>query len=103
MTNSSHAPPPPRPPEVATVAPSRWGVAFAVAALVLAILAAYANSFSGPFVYDDNDSIVDNLTLRHLWPLSGVLSPLGGRLTVSGRPVLTFSLALNFATGGLEV
>jgi tetratricopeptide (TPR) repeat protein len=86
------------------VAPSsrRW-VALACGALVLAVFVAYANSWSGPFVYDDKDSIVDNLTLRHLWPPWDVLAPLGGGLTVSGRPVLNLSLALNFAAGGLDV
>ena len=94
---------PPRPPEPAAAAPSRRVVAFACGALVLAVVAAYANSLSGSFVYDDKDSIVNNLTLRHLWPLSEVLAPLSGGLTVSVRPVLNLSLALNFAAGGLDV
>ena len=94
---------PPRLPEPAVATSSRRGVALACTALVLAVFAAYANSLSGPFVYDDKDSIVENLTLRHLWPLSDVLAPLGGGLTVSGRPVLNLSLALNFAAGGLDV
>ena len=101
MMGSPHAPP--RPPEPAAATPSRRVVALACGLLVLAVFAAYANSLSGPFVYDDKDSIVDNLTLRHLWPLSDVLAPLSGGLTVSGRPVLNLSLALNFAAGGLDV
>ena len=85
------------------VTSSRWVAALACGVLVLAVLAAYSNSLSGPFVYDDKDSIAENLTLRHLWPLSNVLAPLGGGLTVSGRPALNLSLALNFAAGGLDV
>src|SRR5438552_2403898 len=77
MTGSPHSPPDPR-PSAPTVVSSRLAIALACGALVLAIFAAYANSFSAPFVYDDKDSIVDNLTLRHLWPLSSVLAPLGG-------------------------
>ena len=101
MMGSPHSPP--RPPEPAAATSSRRVVALACGALVLAIFAAYSNSLSGPFVYDDKDSIVNNLTLRHLWPLSEVLAPLSGGLTVSVRPVLNLSLALNYAAGGLDV
>jgi len=82
---------------------SRRTVALAAGALVLAVFAAYAHSGSGPLVYDDKDAIAQNLTLRHLWPLSRVLAPPGGGLTVSGRPALNLSLALNYAAGGLDV
>jgi len=101
MTGPPHATP--HPPEPAVATASGRVVAVACGVLVLAIFAAYVNSLSGPFVYDDKDSIVENLTLRHLWPLSDVLAPLSGGLTVSGRPVLNLSLALNFAAGGLDV
>jgi tetratricopeptide (TPR) repeat protein len=101
MMGSPHSPP--RPPAPAVATSSRRVVALACGVLVLAVFAAYANSLSGPFVYDDKDSIVGNLTLRHLWPLAEVLTPPSGGLTVSGRPVLNLSLALNFAAGGLDV
>ncbi|HUL55178.1 MAG TPA: tetratricopeptide repeat protein [Opitutaceae bacterium] len=101
MMGSRHDPP--RPPEPGAASSARRSVALAGAVLVLAVFAAYANSWSGPFVYDDKDSIVDNLTLRRLWPLSEALAPPGGDLTVSGRPALNLSLALNFAAGGLDV
>jgi len=101
MTASPHLPPRPLEPAAATV--SRGAVALACAALVVAVLAAYANSLRGPFVYDDRDAIIENPTLRHLWPISDVLAPPGAGVTVSGRPVLNLSLALNFAAGGLDV
>ncbi len=66
---------------------------------MLAIFAAYANSFAGAFVYDDKPSITDNPTLHSLWPLSTVLSPPGGGATVSGRPVLNLSFAINYVFG----
>ena len=50
----------------------RW---VAAAVLVVAILAAYANSLHAPFVYDDNLAIPENQTIRRLWPLSEVLLP----------------------------
>ena len=69
--------------------------------LVLATLAAYHNSFTGPFVFDDVPAITGNPSIRHLWPLRTLLAPtLDGGLTVSGRPVVNLSLALNYALGG---
>jgi tetratricopeptide (TPR) repeat protein len=71
--------------------------------IVAAGLGAYANSFWGPFVYDDLSCIVDNSSIRQLWPLSGPLSPpcIGG--SVTSRPLLNLSLAVNYRLGGLNV
>ncbi|HXA80955.1 MAG TPA: tetratricopeptide repeat protein [Opitutaceae bacterium] len=71
----------------------------ACVAIVLAALAVYSNSFSGPFIYDDVVAITENPTIRHLWPVWRVLSP-PGHLTVSGRPLINLSLALNYALSG---
>lgn len=73
-----------------------------IAALIaLAGAASYANSLSGPFVFDDQSSVVDNQSIRRLgtafWPDHG-----SGQ-TVEGRPVLNLSLALNYALGRTEV
>ena len=69
-------------------------------AIALAGAAAYAGSFSGAFQFDDIPAILDNPTVRRLWPPGVPFSPPGGALTVSGRPVLNFSLALNYAASG---
>ncbi len=76
----------------------------AVAIIVLAAFAAYHGSFAGAFVYDDRPAIVDNPTIRHLWPPAPWLtgSPERG-LPVDGRPLMSLSLALNYAWGGLSV
>ena len=72
--------------------------------IVLAVVAAYGGSFSGAFVLDDASSIAGNPSIRHLWPLSGPLSPPHGRgLTVDGRPVVNLSLAVNYALGGTRI
>lgn len=77
---------------------------FAAGLIVAAALLAYANSWQAPFVYDDLLAIPQNPTLRHLWPLTDVLrTPAEGGLTVSGRPVLNLSLALNYAISGPQV
>ena len=83
--------------------PSRLAGFWGPALLVLAGGAAYARSFAGPFVFDDVGSIVDNPTIRHLWPLGPALAPPPGGLTVSGRPFLNLTLALNHAFGGTHV
>lgn len=71
---------------------------------MLATFAAYHNSFSGPFVYDDVPAIRDNPTIKQLWPLSTVLSPPSDSgITVNGRPLVNLSLAINYAIGGTVV
>jgi tetratricopeptide (TPR) repeat protein len=70
--------------------------------IVLAALAAYHNSFTGPFVLDDVSSITENLRIRHLWPIWDALSPPVSSM-VAGRPVVNLSLAINYALGGLAV
>ncbi len=81
-----------------------WNPLIAGALLVLAAIAAYHNSFSGPFVYDDVPAIKDNPTIKQLWPLTTVLSPPNDSgITVNGRPLLNLSFALNYAFGGLDV
>jgi tetratricopeptide (TPR) repeat protein len=64
---------------------------------------AYSNSIAGVFVLDDVGAILDNPTLRHLGKVSEVLNPPGDGLTVSGRPILNLSFALNYACGGTAV
>ena len=85
-------------------AASRGAIWLAVACLVGAILAAYHNSFSGPFVFDDGPAVLGNPTIRHLSALGDVLSPpREGGQTVGGRPVVNLSLAVNYALGGVSV
>ena len=79
-------------------------VVCAAALIVLAVLLIYANSLAGPFVFDDVPSIRDNPAIRHLWPPGLLLSPSAIQgLTTNGRPVVTLSLALNYALGGTAV
>lgn len=72
--------------------------------IVVAAFAAYANTFHAPFTFDDVSSIGDNPSIRRLWPPGAALSPPSGwGMTVSGRPVLNLSLAINYAISGFEV
>ena len=83
---------------------SRWPIFAAAAILSCAAFAVYANSFLGPFFFDDVPSIADNPTIRHLWAIGQVLCPPSsdGR-TVAGRPIVNLSLAVNYALGGTGV
>jgi hypothetical protein len=76
--------------------------------LVLLCVLAYWPMFRNVYVWDDQQVIVDNPTLRGLWPLArffraqgpaaaGAIPHLSGQ-----RPVVTFFLALNYALGKLN-
>ena len=71
--------------------------------IITAPLLVYANSFSGPFIFDDIDSIPQNPTIRSLWPIWEPLSPPAHGQAVQRRPIVNLSLAINYAIGHLEV
>lgn len=77
-------------------------LAGAIALVLAGGVMAYSNSFSAPFFFDDLDSIPENPHVRQLWSLSRSLSA-PPQTPVAGRPVVGFSLALNYAIGGLDV
>jgi tetratricopeptide (TPR) repeat protein len=89
------------PPAESVVQRPHWQTLLAAALLIAAGLAAYHNSFRGPFVLDDTQSIVENRSIRQLWVIGPTLSP-PPMTTVAGRPLLNLTLALNFAIGRLE-
>lgn len=86
-------------PAMMNGARGRW-IACAILWVVGALV--YANSLQGPFIFDDHVSIVDSTHIRSLWPLSQSFSA-GEGSGASGRPLVAFSLALNYAWGELEV
>ena len=93
---------PPRPPQP-LAAPAalisspdvrgRWWMPLVLLALGVW---AYAASFTVPFLFDDGPNIVENMRIRHLWPLWRVFWG-------AERPSVEFSLALNYALGRLDV
>lgn len=62
------------------------------------VLLAYSNCYHGVFLLDDSRSIHDNPHIRTLWPLS---EPLFGGINVA-RPLVSLSLAINYAIGGVN-
>jgi tetratricopeptide (TPR) repeat protein len=69
--------------------------------VIVAGILAYHNSFTVPFLFDDESSILENPTIRHLWPIWQPLMPPIGR--VQGRPLVNLSFAINYALGGTAV
>jgi tetratricopeptide (TPR) repeat protein len=70
-----------------------------VLAIVLATAAVYGGTLAGPLIYDDHLWITWNPSIRHLWPVADVLFPPADSVAY-GRPVLSLTLALNYAMSG---
>ena len=85
---------PPFPPGATDATGAGW---CRVAIMVLAVLAAYANSLGGAFVFDDLPSILHNPSIRR-WATA--LAPPADGSTLAGRPLLNLSFALNYALSG---
>ncbi len=75
----------------------RWPAFAVVAVIALTTFLAYLRTFSVPLIYDDVESIENNTTIRHFG--SAFFPPTDS--TVSGRPLLNVSFALNYWIGGL--
>ncbi len=72
-----------------------------VALLLLGVLA-FANGLHTPFVFDDQHAVVENTTIRQLWPPTAALWNGPPQGAVAGRPIPNISLAANYAFGGLS-
>jgi len=84
--------------------PSVWRAWLPAGLLAAAVLLAYGNSLRGPFVFDDTSSIPANPTIRHLWPpWAPLATPKAGGVTVTGRPLLNLSFAVDYAFAGNAV
>ena len=83
--------------------PSCWATFLAGGLIVVAAVLAHHNSVSGPFIFDDKPAIAENPTIRQLWPIWKPLCPLNHGETVTGRPLLNLSFAVNYAVNGLNV
>jgi len=78
--------------------PANW---FGLLVLGIVLICAYANSLQGPFIFDDASSIDENPSIKS-W--TTVLFPPGDSgLTVSGRPLVNLTIAINYALGGTNV
>ena len=87
-------------PSARTTVFSRAGIYCSALLLAVAVVAAWANSFRGPFVLDDIHAIAENATIQHF---QTAFAPPSEGQTVSGRPLVNISFALNWAVGGVSV
>ncbi len=69
---------------------------------MIAACVAYATSFNGVFVFDDKYAILDNPHIKTLWPLTAAMSA-PPENPVSGRPVASLTLAINYALADAAV
>lgn len=76
----------------------RWWMPVALAAMCVV---AYHNTLHAPFIFDDLPGITQNPAIRRLWPLSQVTT--SDLPMLSARPLISLSLAVNYALGGYNV
>ena len=76
-----------------------WGW-FALLSVV--VVAPSLNALDSPFIWDDTNAIVNNPTIRSIWPLWQPLQP-PAETPVASRPLVNLSFALNYAVHGLDV
>jgi len=93
---------PPAKPEPQLPVTPRWRIALAAALLAGALLAAYHACFRGALVFDDEPAILQNPTIRSLWPPGRIFWPPPDE-TVTGRPLANLTLAVNHAISGTHV
>lgn len=68
--------------------------------LAVAVFLAYSNTLRSPFVYDDYTDLIENTSIRRLWPLKDVFYTSGkGFLS---RPFVNLTFAIDYAIGGLR-
>jgi Flp pilus assembly protein TadD len=67
--------------------------------LIAAGIVTYWNSLHGPFIWDDQTSILTNPTIERLWPLTGPLSA-PAETPVARRPIVNLTFALTHALVG---
>jgi tetratricopeptide (TPR) repeat protein len=75
---------------------------FSATLIIAGLWIIYENTLHVPFLFDDESSIINNTSLRHLRNIIGVLNP-PNHAGVGGRPLLNLSYALNYALGGIQV
>jgi len=74
----------------------RWRELAPVLLIVTCGLAVYEGSLGGVFVFDDLPWIVENQSIRKLWPPWAAMG-------ITLRPLLFYSFAINYAISGLDV
>lgn len=69
--------------------------------IILVVAGVYANSLSGPFVFDDRGTVIDNHSIESLTSVDVLRAPT--EVPTAGRPVVNVLFALNYAADGRDV
>ncbi len=79
------------------------GMKTTLAIIAAATILAFSSALKAPFVFDDIPAVRGNASIRQLLPIAVPLSP-PANTSVSGRPVVNLSVAVNYAINrSLEV
>ncbi len=88
--------------------PAERGWPSATLLLLLAVVALiYGRALSAPFIFDDTPGVVENPSLRRLWPLVGTATERGPLnpppfAPTARRPLANLTLAFDYAWSGLD-
>lgn len=82
--------------------PTRHAILWRAAVIVIAGFLTYGNTLNAPYLFDDQNSILNNQSIRDVWPLSVPLSP-PRDTPVAGRPIVNLTFAVNYALHGLDL
>lgn len=79
----------------------------ALGLVAAAVWLVYGRALDAPFIFDDSISVLHNPTIRSLWPLVGDAAQRGPlrpptENPMSARPLVNFSLAVNYRWGQLD-
>jgi protein O-mannosyl-transferase len=77
------------------------GTLLCACVIILAGVVTYWSSLGHPFLFDDEDVITESPYIRTLWPLTYAMSA-PPQSAVSGRPIVSLSLAINYRLGELD-
>jgi tetratricopeptide (TPR) repeat protein len=69
---------------------------------IILATAAYSNTLQAPFIFDDSSNIVGNMSIRSIWPSWKPLF-VSSDTGLTGRSLINFSLAFNYAISGDNV
>src|SRR5580765_6156340 len=90
-----------KPGKAPTLAPpvAAAGIWWRLALIAIAGILVYSNSLGNPFVFDDHSTQADNPYIRSF----GTFWHTDKGSALTGRPIVAWTFAVNYAIGGLDV
>ncbi|MEM6854921.1 MAG: tetratricopeptide repeat protein [Planctomycetota bacterium] len=82
--------------------PTKLRVPLGLVLLWLLTSLPFVRSFGVPFIFDDLTIVGNNQFMRSLWPIGAAMEA-PNRSTAAGRPLVTYTFAINYAISGTRV